>query len=127
MKIIIAILVALQINFASASEQATFQSCESVETIAVLAKDNMPYWARSTDAVATAKCYEIIKEFVNEANDDDIRELEEAFVGQVRVFLQDREFAGFIREQNPQAQPMVIEAAYQSMTPVVKAPQFFFQ
>ena len=119
----IATLTAFQ---AFGSDEFDFTPCEPVEAIALLAKDNMPYWAKG-EAPSKAACYQVLKAFAAVATSDDVTVLEEAYEGRVRIFADDLSFAQFIQEQQGANSFQVDAMKPQSLLPVFQpnVPVFF--
>ena len=104
-------------------EMPTFEACENV-MIAVLNKDNLPYWAPTPQVGNVAGCYEDLRIFSQKATPKMINQFVEEFEGQIRFFDNNVDFAGFIQqnEQNfePSAQvtPVNFGSQISVLTPV---------
>lgn len=83
----------------------SFESCESVGTMALLNKDNQPYWANSSNSEAIQSCYEDLKVFSNKATPKMIHQFESEYEGQIRIFNSDIEFVEFIQENEQNFMP----------------------
>jgi hypothetical protein len=133
MKLIIVLIIALQFNFVSAQEntQPTGDAdvCENVIPMAVLTKDNMPYWS-DTNAPLQSKiaCYDSLKFVANNASREDLNQIEDEYEGKIRFFSNDRDFAQFIKEHQTHPSAFVVEASTTSYTPVYQLKKtIFFQ
>lgn len=82
-----------------------FESCESVGAMAVLNKDNRPYWTNSSNSEAIKSCYEDLKAFFNKATPKMIYQFENEYEGQIRIFNNDIEFVEFIQENQQNFKP----------------------
>ena len=101
MNTVIALITAFFVIPAHAeSSELNFEPCTRVVSLAVLNKDNYPYWVQSpiqqTDVVI---CYNSVKTFVSQATDGEIAELETFFEGRIRVFSEDSDFKRFLDSQ----------------------------
>jgi hypothetical protein len=83
----------------------SFESCESVGAMALLNKDNQPYWADSSNSEAIQSCYEDLKIFSNKATPKMIHQFENEYEGQIRIFNSDIEFVEFIQENQQNFAP----------------------
>ena len=129
MKFIIATLFAFNTAAAASGPALDFSACEMAQPIALLAKDNRPYWS-GQDVSATERrfCYETLKTFADSATADDIVQLEEAFDGQVRIITNDDEFAAFINSNSPASLPFIVDQeTIESITPIMKPKKTLFQ
>lgn len=87
-----------------AAEMPSFEACENV-MIAVLNKDNLPYWAPTPQVGNIAGCYEDLRIFSQKATPKMINQFVEEYEGQIRIFNTDVEFAGFIQQNQPNFEP----------------------
>lgn len=131
MKVLIALTLAFGFSTAHAEEEImNLAACAAVTPIAVLAKDNMPYWSESQDLAEKSACYNALKAIAQDATVDQIAELEEAFDGQVRILTNDIEFADFVKANktvSASSPEYVVESAVETLTPVYKPKAIFFQ
>lgn len=99
MRLLLVALIALQINFAQAADTA-FESCQSLPVMAVLAKDNYPYWTTPAVKYETAEdCYELVLDVTHNGSPEDIELLKAELNGQLQIFKTDAEFSQFINQQ----------------------------
>ncbi len=106
---------------------AVIDACASVAPVAILAKDNMPFWSQSKDTEEKMNCYETLKTMIEQATDEQIIGTEAAFNGTLKFCGNDQEYARFIKENRVNNNEFTVEAAAQdSMTPVFKPKQYFF-
>lgn len=75
--------------------------CENVRGMAVLAKDNIPYWSVEpvTETSPARSCYHGIKALLKVASSEDIAQFNAEYEGQIVIASTDEEFAQFV-EQN---------------------------
>lgn len=85
-------------------EMPSFEACENV-FIAVLNKDNLPYWAPTPQAGNVSGCYEDLRIFSQKATPKMINQFVEEYEGQIRFFNSNVEFAGFIQQNQPNFEP----------------------
>lgn len=83
----------------------SFESCESVGTMALLNKDNQPYWVADGQSEDIQSCYEDLKTFSAQATPSMIQQLELEYDGQIRIFKTDLEFVKFIQQNEQNFQP----------------------
>ena len=105
-------------------EMPTFEACENV-SIAVLNKDNLPYWAPTPQVGNVAGCYEELRIFSQKATPRMINQFEQEFEGQIRFFDNNVDFAGFIQENAPNVEPtaQVTHASFVSQITVISPNQ----
>ncbi len=85
-------------------EMPSFEACENV-FIAVLNKDNLPYWAPTPQAGNVSGCYEDLRIFSQKATPKMINQFVEEYEGQIRFFDNNVEFAGFIQQNQSNFEP----------------------
>ena len=123
MKSLILVVLSLQIlSFdAHADISSDIQACNSV-TMALLAKDNYPYWA--DDAAPKAQvlvCYDLLKDAAINASPEQKNQLMSALNGNSKIFHDDKEFAQFLKEHRPSQQQMVLHIPKSAkLTPAIK-------
>lgn len=125
-KLLFAIIVTMSATAAHASGEM-FEACEHVSDMAVLAKDNVPFWSNNRNANVQA-CYSDIQEFLDVATDEQIAQFNAEYAGQIAIYSTDSAFAEHIVAKKNGAPAFQINVpASQSLTPVIKpfAPQFF--
>jgi hypothetical protein len=126
-KITITLLVSLFALSAQAND-ALFAACEQVSEMAVLAKDNIPYWTNNRNTNVES-CYSDIKEFISAATSEDIAQFNSEFEGQIVICTTDTDFAHYVTEKKSDEQKFIIPISSQnSLTPVIKpsvTPKFF--
>jgi hypothetical protein len=125
----IAIIASLAFSM-TAHAGEMFSECEEVEQMAVLAKDNTPFWSKEKVAHMYAKsCYEDIKEFIVVASEEDIQQFNEEYQDQIVIFSNDADFARFVVSKKESNQNFAVEATTGSkgLTPVIQpiVPKFF--
>lgn len=126
MKAIIALVIALSALAAHAENDNNFTHCEKVEAMAVLAKDNLPYWAQVKNAAAQ-NCYIAVTQLINEGTDDQIVHFQIEHNNNIRVFKTDEEFAGFIQAHSDDYVPFTINyPEYPTDIPVVTPVHYTF-
>lgn len=100
------LILAVSLFFISSTSNAqdtqdVFAACEEVSEMAILAKDNVPFWTTNRNS-AVQSCYEDIKEFLIEASAEDMNQFNTEYTGQIVIYTSDIDFANHIRAK---AQP----------------------
>ena len=101
MRLILVTFILTQIHFAKAADTA-FEACESLPVMAVLAKDNFPYWTtpvRDNNTDQVEQCYELVVDVANFGTPSDLDLLQNELNGQLKVFKSDADFSKFVTEQ----------------------------
>lgn len=126
-KFTITLLVSLFAVSAQANDEL-FATCEHVSEMAILAKDNIPYWTNNRNSHVQS-CYADIKEFLLVATAEDIAQFNTEFEGQLVICTTDMDFAQYVTEKKTDEQKFMIPTPTQnSLTPVIKpslTPKFF--
>lgn len=127
-KLVITILVSVCAFSAQANE--FFATCEHVTDMAVLAKDNVPYWTANRNSNVQS-CYADVKEFIAVATADEIAQFNAEYAGQIVIFATDADFAQHVSSKKSHEQAFVIPMSVDNnITPVIKpshAPMVLFQ
>lgn len=125
-KLTITLLVSMFAISAHANDM--FATCEHVSDMAILAKDNIPYWTANRNTNVQS-CYADIKEFIAVATPEDIAQFNAEFEGQIVIHTTDVDFAQYVTAKKTHEQAFVIPTStHESLTPVIKpasAPKFF--
>ncbi len=125
-KFIFAIIITVS-GFAAHANNEMFSACEHVSDMAVLAKDNVPFWSENRNSNVQA-CYSDIEEFLAVATEEQVAQFNEEYAGQISIYSTDIDFAAHITAKKKGAQTFEIKVpATGSLVPVIKpfAPQFF--
>lgn len=115
------------VSYANTNSTDMFATCEHVSDMAVLAKDNVPFFTANRNSNVKS-CYADIKEFVAVASADEVAQFNAEYDGQIVIYTTDAEFAAHVTSQKSEAQAFVMPSAkFDSLTPVIKpfAPTFF--
>jgi hypothetical protein len=101
-----------QAQYIESHEMPNFEACENIQYMAVLNKDNRPYWVMEpADARDVEACYENVKIFVTKATPDMIHLLQREYDGQIRIFDNDVDFSEFVEENSYETASGVFEKA----------------
>lgn len=123
MKNFFLVLLGLQIFAlpAHADITAEIAACNSI-SMALLAKDNYPYWANdAAPSHSVKKCYALLKDAALNASPSQLENLNSQLHIKTRIFFNDSEFAQFINEHRPsQAKFIVTLPKSTSLTPAIK-------
>lgn len=125
-KLLITIIVSMSATAAHASGEM-FEACEHVSDMAVLAKDNVPFWSENRNSNVQA-CYSDIEEFLAVATAAQVEQFNAEYAGQIAIYSTDVDFAAHIAAKKTGGPVFEIKMpAVNSLTPVIKpyAPQFF--
>ncbi|MCC6138778.1 MAG: hypothetical protein IT287_09105 [Bdellovibrionaceae bacterium] len=124
---ILATVFMMMIAASAQANQEIFSACEEVSNMAVLAKDNVPFW--TADRNSNVKpCYSDIKSFIAQASMEDVAQFNAEYNGQITIYANDSEFAEHITNSKSENLTFAIPAPInKSLTPVIKpnAPGFF--
>lgn len=115
-------------SFAAHANTEMFTACEHISDMAVLAKDNVPYWTENRNSNVQA-CYSDIEEFLAVATDEQVAQFNAEYEGQIVIYATDVEFAKHITAKKGAHSFEINVPGMNSLTPVIKpfAPQFFAQ
>lgn len=123
MKFLILMFFSLQIlNFTARADMAAEISACNTVTMALLAKDNFPFWSDENAPKAQVKmCYDLLKDASINASPEQMENLLSAFNGNARIFYNDKDFSQFIKEHRPSQQQMVLHIPKSAtLTPAIK-------
>jgi hypothetical protein len=101
-------------------EMPTFEACENV-FLAILNRDNLPYWAPFPQAGNVSKCYEDVRIFSQRATPKMINTFVEEYQGQIQIFDNNVDFANFIQANEPDFNPsaQVTPTSFESQISVI--------
>lgn len=123
-KILVAAIMTVFTVSASASEM--FSACEEVSEMAILAKDNVPFWTANRNSKVNS-CYSDIKEFLAEASMEEVAQFNSEYEGQITIYANDSDFAQHIKSKHTEALTFAIPAPInKSLTPNIKPSAKFF-
>ena len=118
-------LLAVTITHAEPTDltEVDFEPCTRILSLAILNKDNSPYWAQQpSEAADVIACYNSVRTFSKDASEDEIANLENAFGGRIRIFHSDADFGQYLEDVGFEAdvtveESEVVSTQFPSFTP----------